>query len=214
MSPEQQFWWNWWVNFGVAIGTLLAVVVALFKEQLQARFLPPRLRLKLLRKEGEKTQLKTESGQVVDDVRYYHLQVWNKRRRSPADQVKVYLVRIDEPGPSGKLQQVWVGNVPIRWRDQEFLPPFQTVGAAKDCDFFMVRKKEKALTLMPQFAPNNLKVVREGKCRFAAWLQIRSNEVDSAVMSIEVSWDGLWEDGDAEMLKHLEVGEPKPENRD
>ena len=103
MNSDQQFWWNWSVNLAVAMGTLLAVVIALFGEKLRAKFFPPRLKLELLRQEGEKTQLtRSTSGfvEVVDDVRYYHLRTRNERRWSPASEVQVYLTRIEEPGPN------------------------------------------------------------------------------------------------------------------
>lgn len=209
MSPEQQFWWNWWVNLGVAIGTLLAVLVALFGDRFRANFFPPRLKIKLLETGGEKTILTHSNAGVmehVDDVRYFHLQVWNERRWSAANGVQVFLTRLDEPGPNNQLQVAWVGNVPLRWRDQEVVPLTQTIGAAKDCDFCMVGRKD-GLSLMPLILPNNLSAHRQGKCRFVARLQARSNEADSEVMRIEVAWDGVWEDSDTEMRRHLVVSE-------
>lgn len=153
MNPDQQFWWNWVVNLAVAVATFLAVLIALFGQQLWSEFFPPHLRMRLLRKEGEKAPLIRQNQGVTeqfDDSRYYHLQVWNTRRRvSPAKQVQVYLTRLDEPGPSGRPQVVWVGNVPLRWRNQEFVPLAQTIGAPKDCDFCMVQKKDRSLSLMP-----------------------------------------------------------------
>ena len=212
MDPSQQFWWNWWVNLAVATGTLLTVAVALFGEKLRAKLFPPVLRMRLLRKEGEKTELRNQSGQYIDDVRYYHLKVWNERRWSTAEQVQVYLTRIDEPGPSGKYQLAWSGEVPLRWRDQEFVPLLQTIGAAKDCDFFMVQKKG-GLWLMPLITPNNMKARKEGKCRFLVWVQARSDQADSEIMRIQVSWDGLWEYGDTEMQRHLEVEDLAPRRK-
>ena len=207
MDPGQQFWWNWWVNLGVAVGTLLTVGVALFGEQARAKYFPPRLKLKVLRKEGEITELKDFSGKHIDDVRYFHLRIWNERRWSPVDGVQVYLIRVEEPGPSGALRVVWLGNVPIRWRDQEVVPLFRTIGAAADCDFCRV-EKHGGLSLMPLIMPNNLNASnRHGKWTFAVSLQARSNQADSEVKYIQVSWDGQWEDGDTEMQRHLEVTE-------
>jgi hypothetical protein len=211
VNPDQQFWWNWGVNLSVAVFTLLAVLVALFGEKLRARFFPPILKLKLLRKEGEKAPLTrlNEQGVVqhVDDSRYYHLHVWNERRWSPAEQVQVFLTRLYEPGPSDDFQLAWAGNVPLRWRDQEFVPLLQTVGAAKDCDLCMVLKKGRTLSLMPLIVPNNLKARWQGKCKFVACVQVRSNQADSEVLRIQVSWDGEWEDGDTEMQRHLDMKE-------
>lgn len=95
MNSDQQFWWNWGVNLAVAVGTLGAVVVALFGEYLRPK---PRLKLKLLRKEGEKTLLtRIESGEYADDVGYYHLRISNERRWCPAENTQVYLTRLEEP---------------------------------------------------------------------------------------------------------------------
>jgi hypothetical protein len=148
-------------------------------------------------------------GSHVDDIRYYHLKIWNQRRWSPASSVQVFLTRIEEFGPDGLLQTNWAGNVPLRWRDQEFVPLVQSVGAAKDVDFCFVRKHEAKLTLMPLLNPNNLSRERIGPCRFVARIEARSNEVDVEPFNLEVAWDGKWDDGDIEMSKHLAVKEFK-----
>ncbi|PYT66223.1 MAG: hypothetical protein DMG39_27225 [Acidobacteria bacterium] len=60
---------------------------------------------------------------------------------------------------------------------------------------------------MPMILPNNLKARWQGKCRFVACVQVRSSQADSKVLRVQVSWDGLWEDGDTEMQRHLVVEE-------
>jgi len=37
VTPETQFWWNWWVNAAVAFGTLTAAFVALFGQAFRLR---------------------------------------------------------------------------------------------------------------------------------------------------------------------------------
>jgi hypothetical protein len=215
VNQYQQFWWNWWVNLAVAIGTLLTVAVALFGETIRALLLPPRLRLKLLRQGGERTTLTHRNLGVVetiDEVRYYHLHIWNERRWSQAKEVQVYLTRLEEPGPDGDLQIVWFGNVPMRWRDQEFVPILRTIGAVADCDLCRVGRRT-GLSLMPLIMPNSLEPFahRNQRCRLVASLQARSNQADSDVVRIEISWDGLWEEGDTEMQRHLVIKELQPE---
>jgi hypothetical protein len=207
VTPEQ-FRSQWWVSVVSAAATLLAVGAALFGDWFRKKFLPPSLRLKVLEKYGEKTSLTRQiDGRVehVDDVRYYHLNIWNARRWTPATGVQVFLTGIEELGPDNLFHLNWIGNVPLRWRDQEVVPILQTIGAAKDCDFCMIQKKKAFVSLMPLLVPNNLKGQREGKCRFVARLQVRSNEADSDEIRIEVAWDGIWEDGDLEMHNHLTV---------
>ena len=141
MNPDQQFWCNWWVSLASAVGTVSAVAVALF---LAVRRPKPRLNLKLLRFEGEKTQL--NSGEAV---RYYHLHVWNNRRFWPAEEVQVYLTRMEEPESN---RGPWQGDVPFRWLDQEFVPHSLRIGSPRDCDLCMVGR-ESGLRLMPLFTP-------------------------------------------------------------
>jgi hypothetical protein len=81
MSPDNQFWWNWWVNFAVAFATVAAVLVALYGEQWRANLFPPLLQLRLLGSAGERTELRRANGDV-DDVRYNYVQVSNARRGS------------------------------------------------------------------------------------------------------------------------------------
>jgi hypothetical protein len=208
MNPECQFWWNWWVQFAVAVGTFLTVAAALFialyGEKLRAKYFPPLLSLKLGKPEGERTQLKDQNGAYIDDVRYYYVEVSNARRWSRADQTQVFLIRIEEPGPSGNLQITWSGDIPIRWRNQEIVPLLRTVGPSADCDFCRV-ERNGGLWLMPLIIPNNLNAHRTGHCTFVATLQARSTLVDSEFLRILVAWDGGWDDGVEEMKSHLNI---------
>lgn len=204
MSSDCQFWWNWWVNFAVALGTLLTVIVALFGDKLRARFFPPLLTFKRLGNEGEKTRLTDSKGNYVDDVRYYYIQVSNGRRWSPAEQTQVFLTRVEELGPTGLWQGRWFGNIPIRWRDQEIVPLLRTIGPAADCDFCRVEKKG-ALWLMPVIVPNNLSAPWTEACKFIATLQIRSSLADSEILRVLVTWDGKWADSAEEMKHHFKI---------
>jgi hypothetical protein len=211
MTPDQQFWWNWSVGLAGAAANLLVVLVALFGERFWSWKFPPKLRIKLLEQYGEKTVAVGQQPNglpIHNDVRFFHLQVWNERRRwSPAHNAQVFLTSIEEEGPDGRDQVVWVGNVPMRWRDQEVVPVTQTIGAHKDADLLMVGKQSLLLSLMPLIAPNNLPVNRQGACKFKAHFQVRSDEGDSEDFRVKVAWDGTWEDGDLEMRNHLIVKE-------
>jgi hypothetical protein len=193
MTPDQQFWWNWVVSVATAVGTISAVVVALF---LALRRPKPSLNLKLLRPEGERTHL--NSGELV---RYYHLHVWNERRSCPADEVQVFLRRMEEPTSAN---EPWQGDVPFRWRDQESIPKTLRIGTGRDCDLCIVGR-DSGLRLMPLFTPNSLKAHRLGACVLVLFVQARSNQVDSELQRIQISWDGMWDDEDEKMRKHLVI---------
>jgi len=210
MDTQQQFWWNWVVNVGVALGTLGAVFAALFGDILRSKWFPPCLQLTLPHPEGHKTQIKwpvkTETGmeQRAEDVRYYHLRVSNTRRWSPAREVQVFLTRVEEPGPDNALQVVWSGDIPVYWDHQELFPPARTIGPAADCVLCSVLKGG-ALVLHPLVVPFNMKTRWEKSCTVITSFQARSSQADSDNIRVQIAWDGHWEDGEAEMKRHLVV---------
>jgi len=169
---------------------------------------PPVLGLRLLREEGEKGKIRYASHNGIEErseeARYYHIRVSNERRWSPANDVQVFLIRLEEPGPDEALQVMWVGEVPMQWRHQEVSPLTRTIGHDADCDLCSVGKG-KWLSLMPLIIPLNLNARRQERCRMVASFLARSTQVDSPILRIEIAWDGDWEDGDIEMQRHLKI---------
>lgn len=196
MDAIHQFWWNWWVQCAVAIGTFAAVIVALFVSINKPK---PLLKVDILREGGEQTRL--TSG---EDARFYHLHVWNENRSTPATDVQVCVSRLEEIGPDGKTQDLWLGDLPLRWRDQEFVSPRQRMGTARDCDLCMIGK-HSGLDLLPLFVPNSMNPHRQEKCRMVLTVQARSSQVDGELICIEISWDGIWGDDEGEMKKHFKI---------
>jgi hypothetical protein len=193
------------VNGLVAIGTLLTVIAALYGNILRAKFRPPLLRVSLVNSAGEKTVVTNRhTGEQVEAVRYYHLRVSNENRRwSTATNLGVHLIRLDEPGPDGQLQVTWTGDAPIQCRHQEIYPLRQDIGSPVDYNLCSVSKS--VLSLHPISVPNNLKARRSGASHFVALFQVKSTQVDSDIVPVQIDWDGKWDDGDAEMQSHLKV---------
>ncbi len=208
MDQLQQFWWNWWVNAAVALGTLAAVLVALFGRVLQSKLFPPVLQMSLVCPEGEKGRIKYSLRESVsfEDARYYHMRVENLRRWSPALDVQVFMTRLEEPGPDGSLHVVWTGNLPMGWRHREISPLTRTIGPATDCDLCCVTKN-KRLDLLPLIVPLQLDIRRTSKCQMVVSLQAKSHLADSSVYRVQIAWDGEWNDGETEMMRHLRVTE-------
>src|SRR5262245_38395665 len=152
MDPT--FWWNWWINAAVAFGTISAVIVALFGQAFRDKFFPPRLTLRLVTADGELT-IARAAGATETRVRYYHLRVANSRSWSPATEVQVFLLQVEEPGPSGEFRPIWIGDVPFGWRHQVISPLARTIGSEFDIDLCSVTE-----TGIVQFyvllTPNNI----------------------------------------------------------
>ena len=205
---DAQFGWTLFINTMVAVGTIGSVVAALFGNILRAKMLPPKLRFNLVNPAGEKNTAKDrETGEDISAVRYYHLRIDNLNRRwTPATSLALHLVRLDVRRPDGTFGPEWVGDAPVRCRDQELYPLRQVVGRSIQYDLCSVMKDPVlALYLHPIAAPNNLTWQWAGACQFIASLQAKSTEVDSDIARVRVSWDGQWEEGEKEMLNHLQV---------
>lgn len=210
MADGTSFWWNWWVSAAAALATFLAVLVALFGQAFRAKFFPPQLSLHLLSPEGEKAVARLtwlEDGQIkerMEDCRYYHLQVSNSRRWSPANQVQVMLLRVEEPAPQGGWKVQWTGAIPLGWRHQQLYSTSRTIGAPADVDLCSVIKN-KWLALHPLITPYNLEVQRRQACVFCLTVQAQGSECDSPAIRVKIAWDGKWHDGAQEMRGHLGV---------
>jgi hypothetical protein len=203
---SEGFWWNWWVQFGVAVSTLTAAIVALFGEAFRRKFFLPKLELALLGSEGEKTEVVSTEGTTRKSaaVRYYHLQVSNSRRWSPATDVQVHLLQVEERGPSAKLQIAWSVAVPLIWRHQDVFPTSRTIGAPGDVDVCSVRE-DRVLQLQVLVHPFNLITQFKEPIDRVLTLRARGNEVDSAPLRLRISWDGKWDDGTHEIGKHFVI---------
>lgn len=209
MSPDSQFWWNWWVQLAVAVGTFAAVFVALFGDWVKSKFFRPNLLLSLVSPKGSLTTatLQSPSGETrSEQARYYHVRVANQKNWPTATQLQIYLTRLEEFGPDGEPIIKWSGDIPLRWKFQEIHPLVRTIGPAADCDLCSV-VKGKWIELHPLVVPNNLQAHRAGKADFVVSLQARSNEGESKIHRFRISWDGQWHDGENEMANHLVVKE-------
>ncbi len=210
MTPDEQFWWNWWLNLAVAGGTLAAVIVALFGEWLRAQMFRPKLAIELDKPLGVPTpvQLTSPDGESRMEVgRFYHVRISNSARWPVATQVQVNLLRIEEPGPDGAWQMKWAGEVPLRWSLQEIHPLTRVIGPPAVCDLCSV-VKGKWVELHPLIVPHNLaELVRlREKVQMIVTVQAQGAEAYSDLVRIKIAWDGRWEDGESEMAKHLVIG--------
>jgi hypothetical protein len=212
MCPEQQFWWNWCVNVGVAAATFLVVFIVLFGDWIRARLFSPKLRIEFPNAEGVRTpvllQWQSEQGlqQRTEDGRYYRARVKNLVRWPNATQVQLYLLRIEEPGPDGTLQLTWFGEVPLQWTHQEIYPLDRTIGPPADFDLCSV-VKGKWIQLHPIIFPENLphQCQWRNPTTLVVTVQARGNEGQSPLSRFQIAWDGKWEDGQVEMSRHLVV---------
>lgn len=208
-STPPGFWWQWWVQIAIAVGTLSAVVVALFGPWIRSKFafVQPKLVLSFPRPLGEATpiQMISPDGSTLSESgRYYHLRVSNARRWSPATDVRVLLLQVEEDGPDGNPQVRWTGDIPLIWRHQLVFPATRVIGHEAFADVISVVKGKWA-QIQTQMEPLNLDRTKRGATTFILSLQARAAECDSNILRLKISWDGGWADGEQEMRRHLTI---------
>jgi hypothetical protein len=210
MTPNQEFWWNWWVQAAVALGTLLAVVVALFGDAI--RGLCVRLSCSIENPHGVHTPILISRRYVIQgqpehdkgESRYYQLRVRNECALVRAHRVDVWLLRVDVYGANGPIH-TWTGEIPLAWQHKDFFPGPRTIGEAVNADVFTITKinKSETLTLQAAISALNLPGPFTDRCHLLLTVQIRSDERNSDNIQIRVEWDGMWERGDELMSKHV-----------
>jgi hypothetical protein len=200
------FWMKWAVEALTAIGTIGAVLVALFGGKLR-----PKLEMGLIGPEGEPARVMLswvdEGGAVqqrVEDARYYRLRVSNRRPWRKATGVQVVLLGIEEDTPDGEWRPSWAGSVPIVWMHERSV---RTIGATPAQADLVTVVKNKWLALHPQIKPLNFPPDYRTAVRLRLSLKAEAEEYETAVMRVLVSWDGMWHDGAQEMRNHLRISQ-------
>lgn len=185
----------------VALGTSLAVVVALFREWIIAVFFPPRFLIRLESSSGELTK----SGSIP--IRLHHIRIENRTKRMATD-VHVVMTRLHVRGANDEQGSAWNGEALMRWRHEEAFSVesrFRKVGRAPvHCDFVLV-VKGGALHFWLHSTPNSLPSQHNGPCHLDVTVEVRSNERKPVEARFLIVWDGEWDDDDQRMSQHLQV---------
>lgn len=204
----------WWVDAIVALGTLLAVVVALFAEPLKRWLCSPKFEIKLKSESGELTPVTlkdTHTGQIRSEQgRYYHLSVRNSGC-STAKNTAAYLTHLMLRGAGGVWYQAWRGEAPLSWRHGELYPLLREIGSTPvDADIFAL-VRNKWLDLCVVMRPNALPTDTDSPGRWreaiemVVTVQIKATDARSEQKLFHVVWDGGWQDGDAEIVRHFQI---------
>lgn len=205
---EQQFSWTWTVQVIAAVGTFLAVVVAVFGDWIRSRLFRPSLGIELATPKGERAAVGQAGVTGLHPARYYYFRVSNTatNRWPHATSVMPHLVRIEEPAADGSFQLAWQGDVLLQWRRIEVGSFNYALGPPQECHLCSVFNTPQGprLQLHPVVKPLIFTDFFSA-CRLRLFVQARSDQVDSELACFEVSWDGVWIDGESEMATHLVV---------
>lgn len=205
-----------WTDVLTAVGTVGAVIVALFGNFLPKLF-PPRLQIEIADAHGsrQRVQLLNTAGAIPVPTRdawarYYHIKTSNTRRWTKARNVRVMLLRLEQHTAAGWVEQWAGGGIPLRWQHNEQLGNVRNIGPAALADLVHVVQdvdpaQTKWLELTPVFAPYGITMRHRTPVALRVTLQAQSEEADSVPLTITIRWNGQWEDGATEMAQHVRV---------
>lgn len=182
--------------------TLLLAVVALFGERIKQLWSHPKLQLIL--------DEPTLTGHSNSDEKgwYYHLRVKNDRKHAPAKNVRVLLYKLMKKGPDGSwLEQKFSGPVQVMWIWADNMPQYLTVGPDVQSTFCCSMENSTTINLKLYLMPMNLlqyqNIVPDDPTRLM--FKAVSDIAESNNLTLELAWDGQWEQGASEMKKHFIV---------
>lgn len=179
-----------------ALGTVGAIAIALF----QHRF--SRLRIALDDPRGELTVQADKQ-----EVRYYHVRVYNELRVFPARKVRLLLTRIYEKQIEDP--EFWDtgfrGPLEMSWRFGADAERYPTVGPDMLADLCYVPVNHDRVFLCPRVIPSNFQGVVLQGYMLRLELVASSDYNDSNVLWVDVIWHGGWTSDDEVMARHLQI---------
>lgn len=206
---------GWWANpdWWVAIGTLGAVLIALFGDRWKRWLFPPRFKISLKSQAGAPTPvtLTAPDGTVrTEKGRYYHVRVANTG--TVATNAAVFLTSVMLPSAGGGWHQAWSGEVPLTWSHPELYGVFRSIGVTPvDADLLSLIKDkwvELCVLIRPNALPHDsIPPIHPGRWRdtmqIVVTVQVKATEGQSEPRLFHIAWDKSWEDGDEEIKRHL-----------
>lgn len=191
----------WLSALGVASSVAIAIV-AIWGEKIRAAVFRPDLRLALLSNSGQRENAGATSA------RYYRLRLTNHALYPAAQEVQVFLTRMELRGPDGQPQTIFTGALPLPWQYRSLYPSARTIGqkTIADVDLFFVSPELPRLQLTTVFDPPNFAAnVQGGGQHFWVTAIARGLNGESKLLRLQIDWDGRWEHGDHEMGRHLTI---------
>jgi len=196
MWTQTEIWIYLIATIFMGVMTLGVVLVALFGK----KWFPPKLEITIPNPLGDLTRWQKDGKKHY--ARFYHARVTNTRRWSPASNLSLHLITVEEERADHTFSDEWSGDVQLKWKHPRYYPQPSFLGKPVDYDLVSVDANH-FVSLHPIAAATNLNRVRNEKCRFRLWLQAKATESDSPVVGVEISWDGTWAEATDEMSKHF-----------
>jgi hypothetical protein len=115
----------WVSELGITAQVFIAIV-AIYGEKIRGRLSRPRLHIMLLNVEGDREP--KEIGGSIVTVTYHRLQIRNTTRYSVANEVQVFVTKIERREATGDIRTEFSGAAPLAWQHQALYPNARNIG--------------------------------------------------------------------------------------
>lgn len=193
--------WNLIINALIAFGTIAAVVVALFYDWFKNQFLRAKISVELLSNKGELTAW--QSGRRVI---YYHLKIKNSRSSIVVQKCRVLLKGIRKKNSDNSYTELPLA-VPtaFQWAPASTAPQILDFITEQILDFGFI--EEGSEEFKPAVNPvwKNFRGYLKRNETFIYQLELLANNSKPQKLSVEVFWDGKWNDNLEVMANSLKI---------
>jgi hypothetical protein len=209
-----------WATVAVAIGTIGAVLYALFRDLFVTPRRRPKLELRFDRTGNDQVILGTARGV---DAAYVRLRVANEQGKDTADDVVVMVTELRRPADSDPtMAEATPVGLPLTWSGSN--PPLTVAsvhpGSERHVDLLhadspgrdeidIERKPSGTSPLQLDLTPKpagGQDVLESGVYEIS--VEVRARNADAIRYAISVDWDGKWS-GKAAMWDHLRIEPPR-----
>jgi len=209
-----------WATVAVAIGTIGAVVYALFRDLFVTPRRRPKLDLRFDLTGSDRVIVGTAGGTEAAQVR---LRVANREGKDTADDVVVMVTEVEWPADSGQATpDARPIGLPLTWSGSS--PPLTVAsvhpGSERHIDLLHVdwpaRDEAEIARRWTEPVPLQLDLTPKpagGQDRlepgaYEVSIEVRARNADAIRYAVPVSWDGRWS-GKAAIWDHLHVEPPR-----
>lgn len=196
--------------------TVLAMIVALFKEDIRGFFVRPKLNLSKDNKLNESTQKLGLNN--IEAINYFYKAYVNNSGNVPAKEVEVYLNNLKyKKNGHQNYMDIEVDGIALTWKNSESKQIMIPRNSKKSLTLFkIIPPSEVSTPDQPPSNSSNQPKLQIGTNEYsvelesAEWLMLFSIYSDNAKplhISLAINWNGRWESRLTEMNTHLSVTE-------
>lgn len=187
-----------------AIGTVTVAILAIWGEWFRSMLAAPKLELRLCAPTGNLTVRQNQTRTI-----YYHLEVHNRRRWSPAKHVRVLLTGYAKRRPDGTFfPEPVVAPLQLTWAFPQFHELLPTVSTTDTCDLGFLDDGAQRFAIALYVTPNNFRGFVAANEAIRVHVVARADNAETKKpLILELAWDGDWSTDMDEMKRHLVIRE-------